>query len=158
MSDATFAESTTQGAALWRIREAIVEAQKYEGGSIKHDVSVPVSRTPDFIAEAMALVERLVPGIRPVPFGHLGDGNIHFNLSQPEGADTEAYLARWDEVNAAVHDVVHAMGGSISAEHGIGRFKLLENRRFKDPVELDLMRQIKQSLDPHGLFNPGKVI
>ncbi len=158
VSDATFAESATQGAALWRIREAIVEAQKYEGGSIKHDVSVPVSRTPDFIAEATALVERLVPGIRPVPFGHLGDGNIHFNLSQPEGADKAAYLARWDEVKAAVHDVVHAMGGSISAEHGIGRFKLMEIRRFKDPVELDLMRQIKQSLDPHNLFNPGKVI
>ena len=158
VSDATFAENAGQTAALWRIREAIVEAQKYEGGSIKHDVSVPVSRTPDFIAEASALVERLVPGIRPVAFGHLGDGNIHFNLSQPEGADTAAYLARWDEINAAVHDVVHAMGGSISAEHGIGRFKLLENRRFKDPVELDLMRRIKRSLDPDDLFNPGKVI
>ena len=135
-----------------------MEAQKFEGGSIKHDISVAVSRVPDFIARATALVEGMIPGIRPVPFGHVGDGNIHFNLSQPEGADRAGYLARWEEVSQAVHELVVAMDGSISAEHGIGAMKAAENARFKSPEERDLMRAVKQALDPDNLMNPGKVV
>ena len=157
-SDAALAENERQAGAFWAIREGMVEAQGFEGGSIKHDVSVAVSKVPAFIARATALVEEMVPGIRPVPFGHVGDGNIHFNLSQPLGADRAAYLARWDEVNQAVHSLVTEMGGSISAEHGIGYMKVAENARFKSAVELDLMRRVKQALDPAGLMNPGKVI
>jgi FAD/FMN-containing dehydrogenase len=158
VTDATIAASKGQAHELWLIREAIVEAQLYEGGSIKHDVSVPVSSVPRFLKEALALVEGMVPGIRPVPFGHMGDGNIHFNLTQPEDADREAYLARWEEVNDAVHDLVHKFGGSISAEHGLGRMKLEENERFKSEVELDLQRGLKRLFDPKGILNPGKVI
>ncbi|GAB4392852.1 MAG: FAD-binding oxidoreductase [Kiloniellaceae bacterium] len=158
VSDAALAANERQAQAFWAIREGIVEAQKFEGGSIKHDISVAVSKTPEFIARATELVQRMVPGIRPVPFGHVGDGNIHFNLSQPEGADREAYLARWEEVNEAVHELVVEMGGSISAEHGIGYMKVAENARFKSPVELDLMRAVKQALDPDNLMNPGRVI
>ncbi len=158
VSDAALAANQRQAQAFWAIREGMVEAQKFEGGSIKHDVSVAVSKVPDFIARATALVEEMVPGIRPVSFGHVGDGNVHFNLSQPVDADREAFLARWEEVNEAVHELVVEMGGSISAEHGIGRLKLAENARFKSAVELDLMRAIKQALDPRGLMNPGKVI
>ena len=158
VSDAALAASERQAAAFWAIREGIVEAQKFEGGSIKHDVSVAVSRVPAFIARGLELVVKMVPGIRPVPFGHVGDGNIHFNLSQPEGADRAAYLARWDEVSQAVHELVVEMDGSISAEHGIGHMKVAENARFKSEVELDLLRQVKHALDPKGLMNPGKVI
>jgi len=158
VSDAALAANERQAQAFWAIREGIVEAQKFEGGSIKHDISVAVSKTPEFIARATELVQRMVPGIRPVPFGHVGDGNIHFNLSQPEGADREAYLTRWEEVNEAVHELVVEMGGSISAEHGIGYMKVAENARFKSPVELDLMRAVKQALDPDNLMNPGRVI
>lgn len=156
--DATPAESETRRKALWFVREAIVEAQRFEGGSIKHDVSVPVSRIPDFLAQAVAAVERALPGIRPVPFGHVGDGNIHFNLTQPEGADAAAFLARWEEFNRIVHDVVLGFGGSVSAEHGIGRFKRDEMARVKSPVELDLMRRVKRALDPEDLMNPGALL
>jgi len=135
-----------------------VEAQKSAGGSIKHDVAVPVSAVPAFIARASAAVAELIPGIRPVPFGHLGDGNIHFNLSQPEGADRDAYLARWDQVNRVVHDIVAEFSGSISAEHGIGRMKVEENRHYKSPVEIELMQRLKAALDPRDLMNPGKVV
>ncbi|HMA15910.1 MAG TPA: FAD-binding oxidoreductase [Kiloniellaceae bacterium] len=158
VSDAALAANERQAQAFWAIREGIVEAQKFEGGSIKHDVSVAVSRTPEFIARATKLVQEMVPGIRPVPFGHVGDGNIHFNLSQPENADRDAYLARWEEVNEAVHELVVGMDGSISAEHGIGHMKVAENARFKSPEERDLMRAVKQALDPEGLMNPGKVV
>jgi FAD/FMN-containing dehydrogenase len=136
----------------------MTEAQGYEGGSIKHDVAVPVSRVADFIIEASAAVARAVPGIRPVPFGHVGDGNIHFNLSQPVGADKAAYLARWEEMNRIVHDIVAARQGSISAEHGIGRMKVEELTHYKSRIELDLMRKIKTALDPDGIMNPGKVV
>ena len=156
--DATLAASEDQARRLWFIREAIVEGQKFEGGSIKHDVSVPVSRTAEVIAEASAAVESRLPGIRTVAFGHLGDGNIHLNLSQPVGADRDAYLARWDEFNEMVHDIVDEMGGSISAEHGIGRLKRAELADRKSGVEIDLMRRIKQALDPQGIMNPGKVL
>ena len=107
---------------------------------------------------ATAAVEAMIPGVRPVPFGHLGDGNLHFNLTQPEGADRDAFLARWDEVNRAVHEIVVEMGGSISAEHGIGRMKVEENKHFKSAVEIALMARIKAALDPHNIMNPGKVL
>ena len=156
--DATLAASAAQAQDFWRIREGLVEGQKFEGGSIKHDVSVPVSEVPAFMARATAAVEALIPGIRPVAFGHIGDGNIHFNLSQPKDADTATYLARWEEVNRLVHDVVREFEGSISAEHGIGRMKIEENRRLKPTLDIQLMRQVKAALDPHNLMNPGKVV
>jgi D-lactate dehydrogenase (cytochrome) len=158
IGDAVLAESLDQQAALWRLREAMSEAQRFEGGSIKHDVSLPVSDIPAFIARANAAVAALVPGIRPCPFGHVGDGNVHYNLSQPEGMDKAAFLARWDEIARAVHDIVAEMEGSIAAEHGVGRLKRAELARLKAPVELDMMRAVKQALDPDGLFNPGKVV
>ncbi len=158
ITDAVLAASEAQRQDLWRIREAMSEVQRFEGGSIKHDVSVPVAAVPDFLAEAIALVIRMIPGCRPLPFGHLGDGNIHFNITQPEGADKAAFLARWDEINAAVHAVVSSFHGSISAEHGIGRLKKHLLPGVKDPVELALMRAIKATLDPTGILNPGAVL
>jgi FAD/FMN-containing dehydrogenase len=158
IADATLAASGAQARELWFIREAIVDAQGHEGGSIKHDVSVPLSRVAAFIDKATATVTTTVPGARPVPFGHVGDGNIHFNVSQPIGADPRSFLARWDEIGRAVHDIVLAMGGSISAEHGIGRFKRNEMLRIKSPVELALMRTLKAALDPQGIMNPGKLL
>ncbi len=156
--DATLAASEGQAQDFWRIREAIVEAQKFEGASIKHDVSVPISAVADLVARASAAVLDMAPGARPVPFGHVGDGNIHFNVSQPPGMDGQAFLDRWDEVNRVVHDIVVDLGGSISAEHGIGRMKIAENLHYKSPVEIDLMRKVKQALDPGNLMNPGKVV
>lgn len=158
VSDASLAENEAQRKDFWHLREGVVEAQKFEGGSIKHDVSVPVSLVPQFIEEATKAVQEACPGIRPVAFGHVGDGNVHFNLSQPEQADTTAYLARWEELNQLVHDVVRRFDGSISAEHGIGRMKREENSRFKSPVELEMMRHVKQALDPKNLMNPGKLL
>jgi len=158
VENATVAESLAQRQSYWRLRELLPEAQKPEGGSIKHDVSVPLAHVPDFLAEADAAVEALVPGARPVPFGHLGDGNIHYNVTQPAGADRDAYLARWYDMNAAVHAVVKKYGGSISAEHGIGVMKRKLLPDVKDPVALDLMRALKQTLDPKGILNPGKVL
>ena len=144
--------------SFWRLREGIVEVQKYPGGSIKHDISVPVAAVPDFIAEASAAATKLVPGARPIPFGHLGDGNVHFNVTQPEGADKDAYLDRWAEMNAVVHAVAAKFGGSISAEHGIGRLKRELLPQVKDPVALEMMRTLKHTLDPKGILNPGKVL
>ncbi|MGO1121046.1 FAD-binding oxidoreductase [Rhodovibrionaceae bacterium A322] len=156
--DAALAENETQRQAFWRFREGIVEAQKFEGGSIKHDVAVPVSRIPELLDKAAEIIEAAIPGARPLPFGHVGDGNIHLNVSQPVGADTQAYLDQWGELNSRVHDLVHSLGGSISAEHGLGRLKREENQRFKSPLELELMKKIKQALDPQGLMNPGKFL
>jgi FAD/FMN-containing dehydrogenase len=156
ISDATMAGNPTQAANLWRLREGISESQKPEGASIKHDIAVPVSRMPAFVHQATAAVKALIPDIRPVPFGHVGDGNLHFNLSQPKGADGQAFLAQSDKIHHAVHDVVAALDGSISAEHGIGQAKRLEIRRYKSAVEINLMRQIKNALDPKGIMNPGK--
>lgn len=156
--DGVVAQSLAQAQAFWRLRDAMSEAQKPEGGSLKHDVSVPISAIPRFLAEATAAVERLVPGARPVPFGHVGDGNIHFNISQPKGADKAAFLARLDEVARAVHDIVHAHGGSISAEHGIGQAKVDEITRYKSRAALAAMRAVKRALDPLGIMNPGKVV
>lgn len=156
--DGTIAASETQAADFWRLRESMSEAQKPEGGSIKHDISVPVSRVAEFIETASKAVEAFLPGIRPVPFGHIGDGNIHFNLSQPVGAGAAEYLSHWAEANHIVHDIVAALGGSISAEHGIGRLKLDELARYKDPLELEMMRAIKQSFDPENIMNPGRIL
>ena len=158
VTDAALAGSLTQRADFWKLREMLSEVQTYEGGSIKHDVSVPIHATPEFLARAIAAVEAMVPGCRPVPFGHLGDGNIHFNVSQPVGADKAAYLARWSEMNEAVHGIVAELHGSISAEHGIGRLKRDLLPGVKDPVELDLMRTLKRTLDPKRILNPGAVL
>jgi D-lactate dehydrogenase (cytochrome) len=158
IEDATIADSIEQSRAYWKIREFLSDAQKPEGGSIKHDVSVPVATVPEFLAQANAAVEKLIPGIRPVPFGHMGDGNIHYNISQPAGADKDKFLSRWYEVNAVVHDIVHKFGGSISAEHGIGVIKRDLLPEVKDPVALQLMRSFKHLLDPNDILNPGKVV
>ena len=154
MTDATLAASGEQAKALWRLRESITELQKPEGGSIKHDVSVPVSKVPEFIARASAACEAALPGIRIVAFGHAGDGNIHFNLSQPVGADRAQYLARWEEFNRIVHDIVAELGGSISAEHGIGRLKREELVHYKPALAIELMGMIKQRARPQGHHEP----
>ena len=157
IEDAVIAQSGAQADAIWALREAVPEAQKLEGGSIKHDVAVPLSKVADFLAQGAELVESLIPGVRLCAFGHLGDGNIHFNLTQPQGADKQAFLDLWQDTNRAVHDLVMAMNGSFSAEHGVGRLKIDEMARLKDPVELDLMRTLKAALDPQNMLNPGKV-
>jgi D-lactate dehydrogenase (cytochrome) len=158
VDDAVIAANLTQRAGFWKLRDEMSAAQKPEGGSIKHDVSVPVAAVPDFIAEANAAVVKLIPGARPVPFGHLGDGNLHYNVSQPIGADTADFLARWHEMNAVVFEIVLRMGGSISAEHGIGVLKRDELPDVKDKTAIALMRQVKAMLDPLGIMNPGKVL
>lgn len=156
--DATIAHSLEQAQSLWRLRESLSEAQKREGGSIKHDISVPIERIPAFIAEVGARIAAGFPDARPVPFGHMGDGNLHYNVSQPIGADKAAFLARWDEMNEIVHGLVHEYGGSISAEHGVGQLKRQLLARVKDPVALDVMRALKKTLDPRGVLNPGKLL
>jgi FAD/FMN-containing dehydrogenase len=158
VDDAVIAASLSQRQAFWKLRDEMSAAQKPEGGSIKHDISVPVAAVPDFIAEANAAVVKLIPGARPVPFGHLGDGNIHYNVSQPITANAADFLARWHDVNAVVFAIVLRMGGSISAEHGIGVLKRDELPEVKDKVAIELMRSIKAMLDPLGIMNPGKVL
>ncbi len=158
VDDAAIAASLSQRAAFWKLRDEMSWAQKPEGGSIKHDISVPVAAVPAFIAEADAAVVKLIPGARPVPFGHLGDGNLHYNVSQPVGASSADYLARWHEMNAVVYEIVLRMGGSISAEHGIGVLKRDELPEVKDRTAIELMRAIKAMLDPHNIMNPGKVL
>jgi len=158
VTDATIADSLEQAKAFWRIREMFGEAQRHAGGSIKHDVSVPVAAVPTFLEEATAAVAAVIPGARPMPFGHLGDGNIHYNVAQPVGTDKADYLKRWHEVNAAVFAVVKKHGGSISAEHGVGVLKRDLLPSVKDPVALELMRSLKHLLDPKGILNPGKVL
>jgi FAD/FMN-containing dehydrogenase len=156
--DGVIAQSTAQAGELWKLREEISDIQKHEGGSIKHDVSVPVHEIPTFIKEACNAVEQAIPGIRPVPFGHIGDGNIHFNLSQPENADTAGFLDQWEAINEIVHDIVARYDGSISAEHGIGRSKVDDLRKYKSPLELELMTNLKNSLDPNNIMNPGRIL
>ena len=158
VEDASLASSLEQRRAFWRIRESMVDAQKLQGGSIKHDIAVPVGAVPAFLSEASAAVEAFMPGARVVAFGHLGDGSIHFNVSQPVGADSAAFLAQWTAMNAVVHGIVARHGGSISAEHGIGRLKRELLAQTKDRNALDLMRKIKATLDPNGILNPGKVL
>lgn len=158
IESAIIAASLAQSEALWRLRELMSEVQKHEGGSIKHDVAVPVARIPEFIARANQLVELLVPGARPVPFGHLGDGNIHYNVSQPPGMDRAIFLSHWEAMNAAVHEIVLDLGGSISAEHGIGRMKRDLLPHAKPAIEIELMRKIKRAFDPNNILNPGKLL
>jgi len=158
VTDAVVAATIAQSKALWKLRESLSEAQKPEGGSIKHDVSVPIHSIPRFIREAAPIVERICPGARPVPFGHFGDGNVHYNVSQPVGMDRETYIGQWHAMSEAVHALVLSLDGSISAEHGIGRLKREDLTRAKGAVELDVMRAIKAALDPRGILNPGKVL
>jgi FAD/FMN-containing dehydrogenase len=158
VNDVTVATGETQARALWKLRESVPAAQKQEGGSIKHDISVPIAALPAFMDLATERAENLIPGVRVVAFGHVGDGNIHFNLSQPKDAKREAFLSRWDEASRMVHDTVVEMDGSISAEHGIGRLKREELVRLADPLELEQMRAIKRALDPHNIMNPGKLV
>jgi len=153
--DGAAAQSGAQAVSFWRLRESMSEAQKHEGGSIKHDISVPVSKLPAFLEEACATINAAYPGCRPTPFGHLGDGNIHFNIMQPTGADKEVFLAKWEAMNMLVHDIIVKYQGSISAEHGIGRMKKAELTRTKDPVSLQTMKAIKRALDPNNIMNPG---
>ncbi|MBS0234264.1 MAG: FAD-binding oxidoreductase [Proteobacteria bacterium] len=156
--DAAIARSLRQAEDFWRLRDAFSEAQKGAGGSIKHDISVPIARIPDFLRRAADVVERIAPGARPVPFGHFGDGNLHYNVSQPERADRTMFLALWDPMSDAIFELVTELGGSISAEHGIGQMKRDVLKRYKSAIELDVMRAIKQALDPKGILNPGKVL
>ncbi|HEY7245934.1 MAG TPA: FAD-binding oxidoreductase [Xanthobacteraceae bacterium] len=158
VNDATIAGSLEQAKMFWRIREVFGEVQRFEGGSIKHDISVPVATVPAFLRQADAAVAALIPEARPLPFGHLGDGNIHYNVMQPVGAEKTSFLKRWDEVNAAVFEVVGKFDGSISAEHGVGVLKRDLLPKVKDPVALELMRTLKRTLDPKNILNPGKVL
>ncbi|MBV2234224.1 MAG: FAD-binding oxidoreductase [Sterolibacterium sp.] len=158
VQDGTLAQSEAQAAVLWRLRESISEAQKIEGFSIKHDVSLPISRIAEFITRADQQLNASYPGVRIVCFGHIGDGNLHYNPSQPAQDENPAFIAATPAVNRHVHDLVHALGGSISAEHGLGQLKREEILRYKSPLEIELMRGIKQTLDPLGLMNPGKLL
>jgi D-lactate dehydrogenase (cytochrome) len=156
--DAAVASSEAQSQALWKLREFISEAQAHEGPNIKHDISIPISRIAEFIAATDAELLRAYPGIRMVTFGHLGDGNLHYNVSPSEGAAPDAFMRELGAVNRIVHDAVARFGGSISAEHGLGQLKHEEIKRYKSGIEMELMRSIKRALDPQGIMNPGKVL
>ena len=158
IADAAIASSDAQSRAMWGLREGIVEGQWREGANIKHDVSVPVAQVPEFLTAASGALRAAWPQVRILAFGHLGDGNIHFNLVQPREEPKERFLDRTAAMNAIVHDQVQRFGGSISAEHGIGQLRRDELRQRKSPVELDLMRRIKHLLDPDNLMNPGKLL
>ncbi|MBO0766925.1 MAG: FAD-binding oxidoreductase [Hyphomicrobiaceae bacterium] len=158
ITDAVIASSLTQARDLWRLRESYSEAQKPLGGSVKNDVSVPVAAIPEFIRRADAAMERICPGARPIPISHFGDGNVHYNVSQPEGMAKDRFMALWDDMVHAVNEIVLDLNGSISAEHGIGVMKRAELARAKGPLAMDLMRKIKAVFDPRGILNPGKVL
>ena len=155
--DGVLAKNEAERDALWRIRHSISEAQKIDGAGIKHDISVPVSRVADFLRQVESFVNNRIPGVLVVAFGHLGDGNIHFNLNQPPNMEADTFLEFWTEISREVHTVAVDLGGSFSAEHGIGVLKSDELARLRDPVELDLMRAVKRALDPAGIMNPGKI-
>ena len=157
VTDGVVATSGPQRDAFWNLRHSMSEAQKKEGASIKHDVSVPVASMERFLMAATAAVEQLIPGVRVVAFGHLGDGNVHFNLSQPRDADGAAFLARWDEISHHVHAIAASFDGSFSAEHGIGTLKVGELAHWRAGAALDLMRTVKRALDPLNIMNPGKL-
>ena len=158
VTDAVLATGPAQAAALRSLREDISEAQNHEGPSLKHDVTVPVSDLPAFVARTDTALRKAVPGIRLVTYGHVGDGNLHYNLSKPPGTDDDAFTARAGELARIVYDATAAFGGSISAEHGLGQSKRETVRDYKPGIELDLMAQVKRLLDPSGLMNPGKVV
>ena len=156
--DAAVAQNERERESFWKLRETIPEAQRLDGGSLKHDISVPVAALPDFVERAAAWVHTHVPEGRLVAYGHVGDGNLHFNLNQAPGVSREAFMAREADIRRVIHDMVRAFGGSFSAEHGIGRLKVEELERYADPAELALMRSVKSALDPNGILNPGKVL
>jgi len=156
--DAVVAQSMAQARALWLLRESISEAQTREGKNIKHDIAVPISSITRFVDETDALLQQRFPGVRMVTFGHLGDGNLHYNVSPPLGMDEASFLAGQPAIYATVHDQAHAFGGSISAEHGIGQLKRDENARYKTETEMRLMKTLKQAFDPLGIMNPGKMV
>jgi FAD/FMN-containing dehydrogenase len=156
--DAALAASHAQRQAFWKIREDMAEAQRHEGVPIRHDVAVAASRVPEFLARAMPVCRAALPGVRIVAFGHAGDGNIHFNLLPPRGGDPRAFQDQIGRMNRIVHDIVAEMGGSISAEHGIGRLRRDELAHYKPAPALELMRLVKRTLDPRNLLNPGKVV
>jgi FAD/FMN-containing dehydrogenase len=156
--NAVLAQNEAQIKSFWALREAVVEAQKHLGASLKHDLSVPVGRIAEFITKGTALVEKAIPGIRVYAFGHVGDGNIHFNLSAPEGMAADAFTAQREAIASKLHDLVLSLGGAISAEHGIGRFKREEFLRTAPPEQIEAMRKIKRALDPHNIFNPGVIV
>lgn len=159
VTDAVVAENLTQAKGLWHIRESITMAQATEGLNIKHDISIPVSRIPDFVVETDALLAQNVPGVRLVDFGHLGDGNLHYNVQAPEGADGPTFLREFeDKVNTLVFDQVTKFDGSISAEHGVGELKVHKLPHYKDPTALAMMRAVKTALDPQNILNPGRVL
>jgi FAD/FMN-containing dehydrogenase len=158
VTDAIVAASERQAAALWKVREEQAEVQKRAGKGIKHDVSVPVSQVPAFIARADAALEAAYPGHVPMSFGHAGDGNVHYNPLPPPGWDDARWVAETARINRIVHDLVAEFGGSITAEHGVGRLRMAELAHYKSPVELDLMRRLKRAFDPANILNPGKVL
>ena len=158
VADAVLAKSESEAEAFWRLRHSISEAEKPEGACLKHDISVPISAVAEFLRRGEALLAAQYPDTRLVAFGHVGDGNLHYNVAQPADGDSSAFLALGDEISAAVYDIVIDLGGSISAEHGVGILKKAWMHKYADPVELRLMRTLKQALDPGNLMNPGKVI
>jgi FAD/FMN-containing dehydrogenase len=158
VQDAAIAQSGREADSFWFLRENIPRAQRLDGASLKHDISVPVTALPQFVQQAAAWLAAHVPEGRLIAYGHVGDGNLHFNLNQEPLIAAEKFLARADEVRCAIHDLVREFGGSFSAEHGIGQLKVAELERYATPVELAVMRSIKVALDPHGIMNPGKVL
>ena len=154
VQDAALAQNQAQSKAFWRLREEQSAAQKPEGTTWKHDISVPVSCVPDFLARATRVAEAVAPGSRVVAFGHVGDGNIHYDVLQPEGGDGAAHAALRDQGSRRIHDIVNALGGSISAEHGLGTMKTAEALRYKDPAAVELMRRVRAAFDPHRIMNP----
>ena len=157
LQDAVIAENESQAQRLVLLRENIVEAQQFEGGSIKHDIAVPVAAVPEFLRRTAVAIKQKMPDARLYPYGHMGDGNMHFNITQPTNMDTKKFLANWKPINEIVHEITHQLNGSFSAEHGIGIAKLDEMKRYKDPVTLALYQQVKQAFDPNNIMNPGKV-
>ena len=149
---------TVKARTFWALRENHSESQKREGPSLKHDISVSVSKLPEFVTEGLAVMNKVLPGCRPVPFGHVGDGNLHFNCVSPPGWSKSQFMHYGDAISGAIYDLVTSYGGSISAEHGIGRIKVDELAHYRSQIELDVMRSLKRALDPHNIMNPGKVI
>ena len=158
IADAVVAASEGQARKLWALRENLTEAQALDGKQVKHDVSVPISHIAEFIDAAQTALEREFPGVRVVNFGHVGDGNLHFNVAPPPGMDEAAFMQKMRTVNRIVHDATARFGGSISAEHGLGVYKRDEILRYKSPLEMEIMRSIKRAIDPLGIMNPGKVL